>query len=169
MHGVYETDTGRDIVSREIVCTECGANRDSEEGNCVECGSKDITIKIKVSDSINIRISESVKGKVREKGSRRPIKEFKHGDDFNRNLNKYVDRSMIIDRKDDLYFELIKDKQSGKTLHKCVEPLSKHQGHGNAKPMQCTSSLQYRSNNWLKVHGKTMRRRSFRIKSSILK
>ena len=120
-------------MSREIFCTNCGERRDSEKGNCKLCGSNEITVRLEVSENININVSESVKGKARKEGVRKPIKEFKYGDDFNRKLNKNVDRTMVVDRENNQYYEVIKDKQTGETIRECIEPLDKHQGHGNAK------------------------------------
>ncbi len=40
---------------------------------------------------------------------------------------------MYIDRRNDSYREIVKDKPTGKILHEREEPLSKHIGHGSAK------------------------------------
>ncbi|OIQ16577.1 MAG: hypothetical protein BM557_09710 [Flavobacterium sp. MedPE-SWcel] len=45
---------------------------------------------------------------------------------------KVVYKKRVIDKDNNLYFELIKDT-NGNTLHKCEEPLNLHVGHGSDK------------------------------------
>ena len=40
----------------------------------------------------------------------------------------------FLDRLRDLYKEKITNPTTGEVIHECEEPLSKHQGHGSAKP-----------------------------------
>ena len=40
---------------------------------------------------------------------------------------------LAIDRERDLYCERVADLNTGEVLMECVEPLSRHQGHGSAK------------------------------------
>lgn len=115
----------------DLFCTDCEQRLKEEEKECPVCGSKNRTRKILITDRIGF--NESIRGKVKSKESKRPIEEFKIGDDYNRDRKKYVDRTMIIDRKNDKYIESIKDKETGETIHECNESLKEHYGHGNAK------------------------------------
>lgn len=83
--------------------------------------------------SLEIKLYCSIKGKVKRKGIKRPIKEFKVGDDLHRNSGKWFYREMYINREKNQYKEIVKDKTTGKIIHKCEEPLSEHKGHGSAK------------------------------------
>jgi len=43
-------------------------------------------------------------------------------------------KERIIDREKDLYFEKVKDKETGQVVHECDEPLGEHRWHGSARP-----------------------------------
>ncbi|MBZ5499537.1 MAG: hypothetical protein LAP85_24320 [Acidobacteriia bacterium] len=40
---------------------------------------------------------------------------------------------MRIDRRKDLYQEIVTDPETGAIIHKCEEPLREHEGHGDAR------------------------------------
>lgn len=46
---------------------------------------------------------------------------------------RLVMKERLIDKQSDSYLERITDKETGEVIHECVEPLSKHRGHGDAK------------------------------------
>ena len=75
-----------------------------------------------------------IKGTVCNKDkSKKPLMEFKSGDDLTHKTGKWSDRKMTLDYEKDEYEELITDKETGEVIHHCKEPLSKHKGHGSAK------------------------------------
>ncbi len=76
---------------------------------------------------------DQIKGKVKRKGVKKPVQEFKVGDNLHRKSGKWYHREMYIDRENNYYREIVKDKTTGEIIHKCEEPLSKHRGHGSAK------------------------------------
>ena len=88
-------------------------------------------IKITIKDEFETH--DKIKGKVKEKGQRKPIYELKVGDDYHNKTGKWNYRRMEIDRKNDKYREIIRDKETGEIIHFCEEPLSQHKGHGSAK------------------------------------
>jgi len=57
----------------------------------------------------------------------------KVGADLFRKIHKVVHLERTFDKDNDQYKEEIIDKSTGEVLHRCDEPLSKHQGHGSAK------------------------------------
>jgi len=116
---------------KEIYCKNCGKKLSEDNEVCPNCGSKKRNIKITLQDKIELH--DQIKGKIKEKGVKKPIKEFKVGDDLHRKSGKWHHREICIDRKGDYYREIVKDKATGKILHKCEEPLLKHRGHGSAK------------------------------------
>ena len=71
--------------------------------------------------------------KVRRAGKKKPSIEQVQGDDFHRDSGKWTHLSRIIDKENKIYHEVFTDKETGEVLHECKEPLSKHQGHGDAK------------------------------------
>lgn len=55
------------------------------------------------------------------------------GVEHSRKHEKLVRVERTIDKDNDLYTEKVVDLNTREILHECVEPLSKHQGHGSAK------------------------------------
>lgn len=53
--------------------------------------------------------------------------------DYSYSREKHVHKQRVIDRDNDHYFEKVTDYETGEVIHHCEEPLSQHQGHGDAK------------------------------------
>jgi len=115
----------------EIYCKNCGQKLTREDEICPTCGGKAKLYKIVLKEKIELH--DQLKGKEKRPGFRRPIKEFKVGDDLYRKFGEWHHREMYIDRENDRYREVIKDKTTGEIIHECKEPLSEHRGHGSAK------------------------------------
>jgi hypothetical protein len=111
------------------LCGSCGQS--VEETPCPHCGSILRAIHVSVQETIGIREKLSLKG--RENGKRRPVLEQVHGDDLQHKTGIWMKRSRVIDRKNDLYHETVKNPETGEVVHECKEPLSEHRGHGAAK------------------------------------
>lgn len=67
------------------------------------------------------------------KGKKKPILEVIEGFAYYLKKQKFILKKRVIDRKNDRYFEEIKDPDSDEIIHKCDEKLSEHYGHGSAK------------------------------------
>ena len=52
---------------------------------------------------------------------------------YSRDLDKLVHHERSIDRKNDRYYEAVRDPDTGNILHCCGEKLSEHRGRGGAK------------------------------------
>ena len=76
---------------------------------------------------------DSVKYKLMEAGKKRPVVEGFAGDDFHRQSGRWCKKKRVIDRQNDRYLEEVVDPDTGAVVHYCDEPLSRHQGHGDAK------------------------------------
>jgi len=113
----------------DIYCEDCGEKLSEKDKICPICGSKKRKGILQVGE--NLGIHDQIKGK--EAGIKKAIIEFKIGDDFHRNYEKWNHREMYIDRKNDKYEEIIKNKDTGEIIHECKEPLSQHVGHGSTK------------------------------------
>lgn len=120
----------------EIYCKDCGQKLSKDDKICPYCGSKKRHVVLALEEKIELH--DQIKGKGKEKDVKKPVKEFKVGDDLHKNSREwhyremYIDR-MYIDRKKSNYKEIVKNKTTGKIIYKCEEPLSKHRGHGSAK------------------------------------
>jgi len=113
----------------EIYCGNCGQKLSGDDKICPSCGSRHRVLAIRE----KITAHEQIKGKVKKKGIRKPVREFKSGDDLHRKSRKWYHREILIDREKNYYREIIKDKDTGEIIHICEEPLSEHIGHGSAK------------------------------------
>ena len=130
----------------KITCDNCDYSEiktTNIDWACPNCGKKKCHVKMSLSDSIG-PIHDSISGrqfnptKRKEQGktgksAKKPIQEFFHGDDYSNELEKFVDKDRIIDRENDHYHEMVKDKESGEVIHHKTEKLSEHFGHGSAK------------------------------------
>jgi hypothetical protein len=122
-------------MRQEVFCRDCRTNLIETEKTCPNCGSENRIIVLPLKEALEIH--GQMKGTVIEKrGKSRRATEFKVGDDFDRNGNKWVHLERIIDRNKDLYVEIITDPETGNTIKKNQEPLSKHRGHGDAKSVR---------------------------------
>lgn len=77
--------------------------------------------------------------KVRRASKRKPSIEQIQGDDLQCDTGKWRNLIQVIDREKNLYHKVITDKETGEIIHECKEPLSQHQGHGDAKGGQLSS------------------------------
>lgn len=81
----------------------------------------------------SISLHDRVSGKVKKNGYKRPTIELKKGDELYKALQEWRDVERIVDRSNDSYKEIIKDKR-GNVVKLVTEPLRKHTGRGYAKP-----------------------------------
>ncbi len=121
-----------------VTCSECGQiidklkNTPEEERNpCPACGSTARLIKVHITDSITVH--EGLKIKARHGITGKPFLEAKTGDEIYRKEEKWVQRSLRVDRDNDRYTETVVDKETSEVIHHCDEPLRKHRNHGTAK------------------------------------
>lgn len=115
----------------DIYCENCGEKLLENNKICLNCGSKKRKIVLQVKEGVTFHDQIKEKGKI--ESIKKPIKEFKVGDDFHKKSEKWNHREMYIDRENDDYKEIIKNKETGEIIHKCEEPLSEHKEHGDAK------------------------------------
>jgi hypothetical protein len=123
-------------MPRIVKCQECNKvlnqdNPHADFSNCDGCGSEKISYFLSFSEKVNM--NEQLKGKSKVPGVNKPRKEFIYGDEQYKKENKMVDKTRIIDRENDHYYEKVVDKETKEVIHLCDEPLSKHFGHGSAK------------------------------------
>ena len=126
------------VSNDTIECADCGAEVDGcgdkpeQRIPCDKCGNTKRIYHVSISETVVARDGIGVKAK--RAGEKKPYIEDLAVPDYSRNLDKVVQRERVIDRDNNRYFEKITDCESGEVIHHCEEPLSQHQGHGNAKP-----------------------------------
>lgn len=117
----------------ELFCTNCKKKLKTEDDDkrCPFCGSVEKTRIIKISDKAEGH--EFIRLRNDEKINKKYKFEIKFGDDYSISRKKYVDFKMLIDRENNWYAKLVKDKETGEVIRECNEPLKEHIGHGSAK------------------------------------
>lgn len=118
-------------------CADCGCSIDGDPGAtdvrklCSACGSIRRIYNISIKETLIARNGYVVKTK--RPSQKKPYIEDLSMPDYSYSRSKHVHRQRIIDRENDHYFEEITDYETGEVIHHCEEPLSQHQGHGDAK------------------------------------
>lgn len=119
-------------------CSKCGRDRTNDQGatdlphtECPDCGSTELTYRLKVDAMINTHASMGAK--LRRIGKARPILEIKQGASYNKDNDKWLQVEQIVNRQDDRYKKKIIDPQTGAVLRDDDGKLSEHQGFGDAK------------------------------------
>jgi hypothetical protein len=98
---------------------------------CPEGGSTSRAFEVRM--HANILIHTKVAMKAKHPGEKKSFIVEVSGSDLYRRMNKWMKLSRVIDRENDYYCEVITDPVTGQIVHECIEPLSKHTGHGDAK------------------------------------
>ena len=115
-----------------MICSKCQFDYDNSiNPQCPNCMATNHSVSLV--DTIKVDASISYKGRSNEKVNKKPLFEFKGGNEINRKLNLKVDRSYQIDRVRNRYTEIVKDSITGEVIHFVDEPLSEHKNHGDAK------------------------------------
>lgn len=98
---------------------------------CPKCGSTSRLFEKTLAATTTPRASLGLKA--REPGRRKPFLEQISGASYFRKAQRWVERLMRIDRRNNQYREVVTDPETGAIIHKCEEPLSEHRGHGDAR------------------------------------
>ena len=119
-------------------CGSCGESIDEDPSQpagrrnpCPACGSLTRIFDVSIHETIVLR--EKYRMQAKHHGRGKPQIDQTSGDDLCRKTEKWMKLNRIIDRENDLYHERVVNPETGKVIHECKEPLSKHQGHGSAK------------------------------------
>lgn len=118
-------------------CADCGAPMATEADAidmprpCDVCGSTRRAHSVSVLETLVARDGYGLKAK--RLGQKKPYVEDMSMPDYSYSRGKHVHKQRVIDRDSDKYLEKITDYETGEVIHQCQEPLSQHQGHGDAK------------------------------------
>ncbi len=107
---------------------------DAPKKPCDNCGSTSREIHLTIIEEI--KVYDSVKGQIRDPKlpSRKKMRvEFFKGAELRKKDGKMIKKERLIDKRNNLYKEVIIDPETGEILHHCEEPLSEHQNRGSAK------------------------------------
>ena len=112
----------------EVLNESMGINKNSP---CPKCGSIQRTCKVNIESTFEVH--GQLRGKSKKEGSKKPVVEFISGDHLEKKSGKWHNIQRRIDRENNLYRKVIKDKRTGEIIHECEEPLNEHVRHGSAK------------------------------------
>lgn len=121
-----------------VKCLSCGASIDASTDTtdyrtpCAACGGLTRSVHVSVVDGARARDGVGIKAK--RPGTKRPFFESSALPSHSISRQKLVHREQVIDRANDHYLERVTDYETGEVIHHCEESLSRHQGHGSAKP-----------------------------------
>lgn len=99
----------------------------------MRCGATTQQVRVLIEETVAFR--EEIRIAARE-GTRRevaPHLETRSGDSWSYRMGKWLQRTMRIDRRNDLYGETVIDPQTGEVVHHDFGALSAHRGHGDAR------------------------------------
>ena len=125
-------------MKTSVNCAECGTALHEGDGTvpadlppCPQCGSPLQDVAFEIDEEAHAY--EQIKTKAKEVGFKKPTLERVDGDDLFRKTNTWHKITRVMDRKNDKYYELITNPQTGEIIRECDEPLSHHIGRGSAK------------------------------------
>ena len=122
-------------MTRYYKCSKCDMIYDLQETStepisCPLCGSlQDLSVSVEET----IHVHEWLQKKDRLVGCKEPISEQVVGDKLSSTNGRWVYKQRIIDRANNLYYEIVIDKETGNIIHLCSESLDQHRGHGSDK------------------------------------
>lgn len=114
-------------------CENCDTILQRDTKICPNCGSNKQIITVGIIEECKVAMHDQVSLNVKEKNKKKPILEEKVGSDYCVEQKKFVDKTRIIDREHNHYYEKVKDPDTGEIKHYCDEPLDHHFNHGSAK------------------------------------
>lgn len=119
-----------EVSSQKWSCGDCGTelqvSADEQSRQlCPSCGSFRRTAHLLIQESLAIDDHLKIHAKHRE-GGKKIMREVIEGDDFHRNTKRWNVMRRIIDRTNNWYEEIFKDKVTGEVLHHTAEPLTEH-------------------------------------------
>ncbi len=102
---------------------------------CPRCGSTVRSYSVTLTDPIELHDGHRAKAKNTTLRSDKKLRlDTYSGVEKSHKYGKFVRVHRAVDKDKDWYSEKVIDLKTGEILYECEEPLSKHTGHGAAKP-----------------------------------
>lgn len=119
-----------------IICGKCNhtfnelSNIPAESRRpCPSCGSTARLSRVTIEDSVLMH--SELRYKAKQSGKGKPFIEGLIGDSLSQKFRRWMHLDRIIDRRNDLYKEVVTDPKTDEEIHRSEEPLSQHIGHGD--------------------------------------
>jgi Zn finger protein HypA/HybF involved in hydrogenase expression len=122
-----------------VACKDCGAQLDEsaiktsdERRPCPGCGSLARHVSMAFGGKVTVGAQLALKAKNGATG--KWFLKQKQGDSFSTERGRFMRLLQVVDRRNNCYRKLVTDPETGEVLRDVDEPLSDHQGYGDAKP-----------------------------------
>lgn len=122
-----------------VTCIKCShvvlmeERRISVDGLCPKCGEKQFTMTFLVTEQFLPNNTTKITQRDPHSNSKKRVRrEHFVGMDANKD-GKLMVKERLIDKDANIYYEFVKDPQSGEVIRLCHEKLSDHFGHGSDK------------------------------------
>ena len=99
----------------------------------VEESKKDVRIEVPGAEIRFETYRAGIKTRFRDPNNANFEIEEVDGHDWSESLGRWVKKQRVIDRKNNRYYELVIDEETGDVLRECEQPLKEHTGRGSAK------------------------------------
>lgn len=110
-----------------IACPNCKAQRPSTSGTCPVCAAGLTHVSLTTTVESNVRIvGKQFRPGVREDRDHPAIRELILGDDLFRKTGEWRSLWRLIDRLENWYSKIVRDKKTGEIVYRCEEPLDQH-------------------------------------------
>ena len=125
-------------VETSIVCARCHAPRGAGSASCTS--TADVIQQVVAADTYAVGVTEGTGLTVGPKTKSGPGSKPRWQRELKRTVEGYhqtdrrVERTLDINRFEQVISERLVDTVTGETVEEKSEPLSKHAGHGDAKP-----------------------------------
>jgi hypothetical protein len=127
-----------DFDGWNVYCGECALKVDDDPNTgigewppCPECGSRTRSMRPDGPTAGRIMLGLTA---LKRPGEKRHGIEERHGDSLQVSTGRWVRRHRVINRRTNRYHEKIIDEETREVIREVDEPLTNHQGRGNAKP-----------------------------------
>lgn len=115
------------MVTTKYFCKNCKKELNEDQKPCPYCSSEKRDIKVEVREEIKIR--ESLRGRQKRKGFKKFMVEFLQGWFPSKNKREFpcgVQKTRLIDKKNDKYQEKVIDEKTSKIVVNKDEKLLEH-------------------------------------------
>lgn len=103
---------------------------------CPACGTQEMSICVFIEENYNLAENAKEETKVLQHppGSKgKFITDMRQGDNYSVGRKKWMQKTRLIDKANNRYFEQVTDPDTGEVIHRTEHPLTDHTGHGSAK------------------------------------
>jgi hypothetical protein len=115
--------------TQDWTCSGCGRRVEEttaeKRTSCPHCGTLARTAHVTLTETVTAAVYLKTHAKHRDGGTK-VLREITEGDDFHRKTGRWNLMRRVIDRANNWYEEIFRDRDSGEVVHHTAEPLTEH-------------------------------------------